>query len=351
MNSTNSSNSTKIISDYIKGICIIDICWHHLIYNNFPNDFSYLGHQVVVFFFILSGYGIYKSIDANPVVVSSASQLMTYLLKRAIRIYPLYWLWIVTSYDIDKLTLGDFLLVSLNNPPVWFLNTIIYCYIVSPLFYLISKRTGYYSLIIYTLLLLAINAILDILRIPITLCTAYCKVYFFYLFFFGCGMAIANPVRLHIKQRIYICILFITILIYVFSALQVSMFSLSIFKLQQVRIYYFPVNPYVFLFAITSIFLTFILLNGSPPLFLHKYILYFGKYSLSIYLFHGYYVQYIVSMTGNDQPFIFYFAIFVLFSPVLLAGCATIEYAVKSATDYLMRHMTRTPSVKNVCKQ
>lgn len=320
--------STRLTSDWIKGVCMLIVCWHHLICMHFPEKFSYLGHQFVVFFFILSGYGLYKSLDSKRGRIATVRDLLVYILKRAGRIYPLYWLWLLVCYDLSKLTGSDFFLLSLRNPPVWFLNAIVYCYIFAPLLFYITKRTGYWSIVIYSCGALLTSAVLDYMKVPSVLGIAYCKLYFSYIFAFGCGMALAKPAGIAWSRLVYgLCVGASTVL-FVVSALQISMFHVGMIDLSRIRIYYYPVNPYVFPFFCSAIFLTFLLMNRQLSLPFARFLVPFGKYSLAIYLFHTYYVKAIVDQLGLQQPEIYYFAIFIVLLPVLLIGCAVIETLV-----------------------
>lgn len=320
--------SPRVVSEYIKGACILLICWHHLISNNFPDRFSYLGHQFVVFFFILSGYGIHASLDAGAAKLRPFAWLALFFLKRALRICPLYWLWLLTSYDLGTLRIADFFLLSLDNPPVWFLNAIMYCYLTAPLFYFVTKKLGLLSIAVYAAGLLALNAALDLARVPVVLGLAYCKMYFLHLFFFGCGMALGMPRSWKPRAKTLHLVLIVLTASFVFAALQISMFGVPGLKLPSIRIYYFPVNPYVFVFSILAVALVFTLVNSRPWMPLRHWVVPFGKCSFSIYLFHAYYVNSIVALLGKDHPTPVFFSAFVLFLPVLLFACMALEKAV-----------------------
>lgn len=333
------AKSTRLICDYIKGVCILIISWHHLVFNNFPKEFSFLGHQFVVFFFIISGYGIYMSLDSDKESKKNLAWLLTYISKRVLRVYPLYWLWICVSYDWTKLTVSDFFLLSLNAPPVWFLNAIVYCYIAAPALYFVTSRTGRFSIVLYTGGVLFLTAALDYIGVPVVLGLAYCKVYFSYVFAFGCGMALARPGQLKMSRIVYHVAMLALGLLFLFCALQISMFSLPAFGIHKVRIGYYPVNPYVFPFFLSSILLMYFALNGNPVLPFSRAVALFGRYSLSIYLFHNYYVQTIVHVMGLNQPKICYFIVFVAFLPVLLASCWLIETLVGKVSQGIVSQL------------
>ena len=125
--------------------------------------------------------------------------------------------------------------------------------------------------------------------------------------------------------------------LYVISALQISMFSIGMIALPQIRIYYFPVNPYALIFFVSSVVVVHLLLHTDLKLPFRRVILPYGKYSLSIYLFHGFIEYYVINVFGLERPWYVYSILFVLVLPIILAICGSVEFVVNKISGVFIR--------------
>lgn len=132
--------------NYLKGVAILSVYVNHyvLMVINPASKFTY-SNGIISLFFVLSGYGIWYSLDR---VKLDAARLREFYVKRALRIFPLYWL---TTYVTDRLDGTFSLLRYLALAPFpesriyWFVSFILQCYLVSPLMYLLIKRRGVWT--------------------------------------------------------------------------------------------------------------------------------------------------------------------------------------------------------------
>ena len=108
-------------------------------------DSAGFGNAFVGLFFVVSGYGIYKSLARNTSKGGGVS-LKYYLLRRISRTYPLYWIAYVTLYlefDLSSFDLMKFLALDFTQPGfLWFIPALIQCYILAPVLYSALNRFG-----------------------------------------------------------------------------------------------------------------------------------------------------------------------------------------------------------------
>jgi hypothetical protein len=206
--------------------------------------------------------------------------------------------------------------------------------------YFVARRTGLLFIVINVAAALIVNGALDLLRVPVVLNYAYCKIYFSYVFSFGCGMALAKPINLTPRPFITQFILVLSCFCFLVSALQITMFGFDVLRMPYVRIIYYPVNPYVFIFFGSAVLIVFLLVNVRVYLPLGVLLGKFGKYSLPIYLFHDYTNQIIIKLLGLSQPIWCYFLAFLLFLPFLLIGSALVQRISDRISGQIVRRLT-----------
>lgn len=314
--------STRDAVEYIKGVGIFIIAWHHLISNNFPEKFSYFGNQFVVFFFIVSGYGISMSLS-KPVEKGCAFDAGEFYKKRFVRIMPLYWLWLAVAIFFTEYPLAwrDIFFIRMYDPPVWFLNAIAHCYVLSPVIYLVVKKLGLWSLLVFCLLLYAVNISFRVMGYPDTLIYAYRKIYLFHVFLFALGMLLPRMLSIKMKLKCPCSLVAAFLVAFLISALQTSNGRIEMLDLTYIKLPYFHINKYNIIFALSALAITYVMLQARPRLFGSQVFILLGKYSLSIYLFHSYYVNGIVALMGKEQHIAVYFLIFAALFPALVGAC------------------------------
>jgi peptidoglycan/LPS O-acetylase OafA/YrhL len=280
-------------TNFLKGLAISTVVLHHYVRRFEPEWFDFLGNHFVSFFFILSGLGIYFSLEK---VVDAKEGLAGFYLKRAVRIYPLYWLSFAVDFvhetpEITGETLLQFLLLDFSDPPrVWFLFALIPCYILAPFLHKLLKKSGAvkYLAIVVTLFAL-INWALPLMGVPDIRVYTYKNIYLSQVLLFALGMLLPDMLQKMRPAGLWTIRLSFGALVAVY--LLTSDYStitgpaLSILNV-------------VFLlasFGFCAIYLT----RQGPPRNASVVVL-LGSYSYSIYLFHGMYFT-ALKMTGAMQ--------------------------------------------------
>lgn len=144
------------VTDSLRGVFALLIVWHHLaLLLNIPYSADF-GNTIVLFFFVLSGYGISLSWK-NKIEGSEKA----FLIKRCIKIFPIQWLtlilfilfginvvtyWAVPFHLTLTQSIVPFWQINFSlNVPSWFLSSLFFCYICTPylLKYAKNHRTDF----------------------------------------------------------------------------------------------------------------------------------------------------------------------------------------------------------------
>ena len=131
-------------TDILKGIVILSVMINHFINNNIDQTLDYqyfLGYAngLIIIFFILSGYGIYYSLNKAVVEDSMSKKWQQFYFKRIVRIYPLF----VISLLLISIIAGSLVAIPsffFIQSPYWFIDAIVYCYLLTPIFILILDK-------------------------------------------------------------------------------------------------------------------------------------------------------------------------------------------------------------------
>lgn len=132
--------------DSLRGVFALLIVWHHLAPNRGISYHCDFGSTVVLFFFVLSGYGIALSWKDRINENGAAKQ---FLIKRITKIFPIQWLtvllFVIFGINIYSywavpfhLTLTQSAMVQWQinytlNVPAWFLSSLFFCYLATPI--------------------------------------------------------------------------------------------------------------------------------------------------------------------------------------------------------------------------
>ena len=124
-------------------MAITGVLINHFV-NLFSDDFLGYANGLISIFIILSGYGIFYSLNKKPV-----RNWKKFFIKRLIRIYPLFFIAMIfyTVFVGTNFTVLQFFFI---NSPYWFVDAIIYCYLLTPIFfYILEKMTPNKFLAVY----------------------------------------------------------------------------------------------------------------------------------------------------------------------------------------------------------
>ena len=191
------SSNTREITSYLKGFAISSVLVNHYINMFVADGFGGYGGTIVGLFFVLSGYGIFFSLQKDfEKGETTRLTLKRYFYKRAIRILPLHWLAALPYLVKNKITIIS-LIVPLVCSPYWFIPQIIQCYFVAPLFYFLLKRCGLVKYIFIILILLfTANKFFDLLLVDLSYSRyfSYKGVFLWNMFIFALCIALPKIV-------------------------------------------------------------------------------------------------------------------------------------------------------------
>lgn len=139
-------------TDSLRGICALLIVLHHYPHQEMGITYTYdFGNTIVLFFFVLSGYGI--SLAWKNKIERLSKQ---FYIKRFAKIFPIQWLtvtlFVLFGINIESLWAIPFHLTltqsamiqwEINfslNVPSWFLSSLFFCYLCTPFLLKLAAR-------------------------------------------------------------------------------------------------------------------------------------------------------------------------------------------------------------------
>lgn len=310
----------------LRGIFALMIVWHHLISQiDVTFDFDF-GNTIVLFFYILSGFGITLSwkdkIEGNG---------RTFIKKRIKTIFPLYLLILLPFiiFDIDvfwrssipfHLTLTQSWLPywQINhalNLPSWFLSSLFFCYLTTPGLFKILNRNPKIFITIFLTYLICYNIILFILPSEIGTRWIGYKSPSLRIIDYTFGVLLAL-----VWKNISIKKFDVNKMVYTFIEILLLIFILAIM--------YKPIcsdfNKYTFLRypLIGFLIIIFTISKGyiSSKFLSLKILQWVGNLSLSIYLIHYLVLKLIFSNILFEVEDSVYLKIFIVYVTVVLAA-------------------------------
>jgi peptidoglycan/LPS O-acetylase OafA/YrhL len=136
--------TSREVTNYLKGFAILFIPVNHYINSYSSLAISGYANGMVALFFVLSGYGNYYALGKFERI--NLSTILRYLVKRAVRIYPLYWLSLLLSYYLrgGQYTWEHVLALPTSPAPglYWFITYLVQCYLLAPFLFLLLKKLG-----------------------------------------------------------------------------------------------------------------------------------------------------------------------------------------------------------------
>ncbi|MHB8159622.1 MAG: acyltransferase family protein [Thermoleophilia bacterium] len=276
---------------YLKGAAIATVMFSHFGGYYGDQDLAIFVNAVSLFF-VLSGYGIYYSLDGYfQRSATKPRALAGFYISRAAKIFPLYWLALVAAlyYNPDTYQMGGISWAMLGIMLVapflqshgifWFITAIFQCYLVAPLLYWAVKKLKPAIFLTVTLLLLGVSLGISYWIGSVSAYNSpWVEVYFYRelllanIFLFSLGMAIPGLLAAYPGR---------------FNKWWLGVASLAGF-LSFVWLTWLPEgNHYLavplILFAFT---LSLYAVAANPRLPLTPVFVLLGSYSFSLYLFH-----------------------------------------------------------------
>ena len=316
---------TRIATSYLKGVVILVVMVNHYVNAYVSEQYNGYGFVAISLMFVLSGYGIFYSLEkqfsgTNINLKGSAF----FLLKRVLRILPLYWLALAASSVIfsESYSIGAYLLNPLRKAPghFWFITAIFPCYLLSIPSYYLFRKIGQKLFLIticvsaaacYILLYFAGGAVA-----ASSLVRIYWLLTYFFLFCGGMYIASVNTGTKEGATGLYRLIISAVMFIVLLIAARNQFVSGA---LEQVWI--------ILLFAASACYFCHCFLSAKKDIILIKAIVLVGTYSYSVYLFHICYYK-ILSMVGLiKEQSVLSAALTVVLFPLFFILCIGIEKA------------------------
>ncbi|MCC0177421.1 acyltransferase [Waterburya agarophytonicola K14] len=316
MNSRNSREAT----DYLKGLAIFFVYVGHFL-NVFAQLRTGYGNGFVSIFFLLSGYGIYKSLQRhdNP-THNIRNFVLNFFQKRLTRLYPLLWLKFILL-GLPTSILAFFALDFINPQSPWFIPAIIQCYLVAPLLFLYFRKLNIKKsvLIIVTTFILLNVALLSLGVNPVKT-LAYRGLFFQNIFLFLLGFILA---KIDSFKALPKYALLLSFLIYLFCINETSPLSVLSFSGKSIL--------FSLLFSCSTFLVCYAFLSRRINLPLSNFFQTSGKYSYSIYLFHGLSLTVLsaIGILNKSSEALLTNSIIALFwFPILLGFCSLLEIII-----------------------
>lgn len=225
----------------LRGIAALLVVWHHAIYHKHWLDPSYTpdgvfsfnppGHLSVIVFFVLSGYVIGR-VHILPL---TRQDILPYLKKRFVRIYPIYFVTMLIayvvargSYPISKI-IGDLTIVPRFTESVIFENNPAWSLPYEITFYLLFIPLSFFRLNV--VMVAAISAIIGITAISHEIYDggAYALGFAFWL----CGVMLARRFQ---RSHAPSFALMVSMLLLLVSLEQLNFFTIVLAKLAALTI-------------------------------------------------------------------------------------------------------------------
>jgi peptidoglycan/LPS O-acetylase OafA/YrhL len=344
--------STLVTTNTLKGIAISAVLINHYLNLNISGDYKGFAYYFVSLFFLLSGYGLYHSLDRRFAdnAFNFRDVWMFYIL-RGIRIFPLLWTaWVIQFFVTSGKFLFWVLLGVHGQDHLWFIPALLQCYVVSPFIYLSIKKYPNPTGIIIVITLILINFLIEMQFVPGILmyimnftCSVYLKILIFIagiyvaILFSAKRIKILKNANRHHKV-IFFMFLLLTILAMV--GLKYAGFNIP----QELKIIT-DVIPIIMLIFLSAYAIRYSIKNSA--------FAFLGSISYSIYLFHWSF--YLLPDRFGDFPknsfekmvlltLLFPLFIFFCLYSEKLSDLLTNRFKLKFYADYRLQHNTHPAS-------
>jgi peptidoglycan/LPS O-acetylase OafA/YrhL len=146
------NEDTTNTTNTLKGIAISAVLMNHYLNLNVSRDYVGFGNLWISVFFILSGYGLSRSLDRRFETTIYSKELFLFYYERFIRIFPLLWLAWFIELIVKGGHLSPWILSGIHaKGHYWFIPALLQCYILSPWIYLgIRKKPFIFVAILIT---------------------------------------------------------------------------------------------------------------------------------------------------------------------------------------------------------
>jgi peptidoglycan/LPS O-acetylase OafA/YrhL len=274
----------------LKGIAITAVLINHYLNLNVEGNSGGFANLWISIFFILSGYGIFFSLNRHAANNSNylfSNEIFIFYYQRLIRIYPLLWIAWLAQLFVGGGYLSFWIPCGIHaNGHYWFIPALLQCYLLSPLIYWGIKYKPATFLVVFIAGLIIINLIFLTNNSPIIIekladftNSKWREIYFLHILVFVFGFLSASFVNAR-KFKIYVGGMSNGILFWFFTFLIVILMLIlkhvgHSFLAKTIAFTCIP------LILIALLFIYSIIYSVE-----NKYFNFLGSISYSIYLFH-----------------------------------------------------------------
>ena len=329
----------------LRGIAISAVLINHYLNLNVSGDNRGFANLFTSIFFVLSGYGIFLSLDRRFSTTLCPKEIISFYYQRFIRLFPLLWLAWSIEFVVRGGNLSLWILLGIHGTGhYWFIPALLQCYILSPLIYLLMRKKPIISIGIIITVFVIINFVFlkyyipflffkyyippAVIRLAIFAQSNYRGMYFLQILIFAFGFSIAmfaSAKRQGMqKQNIIHNVLFwfFTFLI-VILMIKLKQYNRNS---QSIR-WVFLVGP---LFPIVLLCIYSLVFSIENRLFG-----FLGSISYSIYLFHMSFYLLLTNGAVFPKNSIKEFTFLLLLFPVFIIAC----YYIESFGRYIARKL------------
>lgn len=328
-------SDTRESGNILKGVAILCVLINH--YLNLYTDLKSGGFAniIVSIFFLLSGYGIFYSIENNGIFSKfSLGEFFVFFRNRFIKIFPIFWI----ALCIQMLVVGHFF------PPLmffgyhaeghyWFISSIIQCYLFTP-FLVVLLRYRYFTFIAISGFMLFVNFIIpqnhdiaSIINFFHLSKAPYLGIDFLHTYIYFIGMCIrkfkldSKAINEKIKsdsKREYFIFIFLLFIYAIYSVLEKFFLPL-------------PVLGNITILISFSIYTLRSKIYSDN--FIMKFLFFLGQASFPIYLFHMSYYFLLKKIWIFNEGYLFSMLLTVILLPAFIRFVYLIERRVNQLSQ------------------
>jgi len=281
--------NSRDATNYLKAVAILTVCANHFINGYITGSFKGYANGFMSIFFLLSGYGIYLSLEKQ--IDKPLSDFFAFFIKkRLMRIYPLFWIWCILHGFPDGI-LGFFGLNFIYPKTPWFIPTIVQCYISAPFIFILTNRIKIkYSLPAIFGVFAIINILLFMGDFSPIRSIGFRNLFFLHIFQFYLGYILAK-IEKDISCPKYL--VYVSLLLLIFFVHETTSHAFIWFFGKK---YLFPL-----LLSFSTFMLCLSVLSSKIILPFQKIMNFIGIHTFSIFLFHGWSFK-VLSKFGIIHP-------------------------------------------------
>ena len=314
-------------TDTLKGVAIAAVLINHYLNLNITGNWAGFAYQWVAIFFVLSGYGLFHSLERRFQDTISLRKVLIFYYERAIRIFPLLWLAWLIQLIISRGDISYWIPLGLNaSGHYWFIPALLQCYVLSPIIYWSIKKNITMSTICIIFIFVFINIFFMsgyappiLLKLAKVTNSNWMKLYFFHILVFTGGLLLPTllgamePVEKIKVQRLHSVFFwsFTTLIVILFEYIKYIEKTSTFFREEM---FLLPVAMIIYLcylglhYSIKSPFLKFI-----------------GGISYSLYLFHISFYLSINNFGRFHQNSLIELIVTIILFPAFVLLCSQIE--------------------------